>query len=235
MGDAEMDKVDIKDLPEILDDRYLMIVSTDEVDIKSLDKILNINNIITGLVDEYTIICNSDGFTSLLIKVDQDSEINKDKINKKVNDYIYVCDTEHYYEYIKSYSHGSHSSKDDFNMSDMSYGYNDMKLIMKESGDNVVILLLIPFSGTIDLMNQISSVFKSLFKLSYGYDIDKEEVDDDMSSLVLKYKVPLSVLKMHGRRNFDFLLNQLLPIINIDKFTSMEYISYSDKIKSLLN
>jgi hypothetical protein len=46
MGDAEMDKVDIKDLPEILDDRYLMIVSTDEVDIKSLDKILNINNII---------------------------------------------------------------------------------------------------------------------------------------------------------------------------------------------
>lgn len=229
-----MRRIEIKDLPEILGEDYLVLISNSDIDLSSLDRILNISGIITGLVDEYTYISNSKDLVSLLIKVDNDSLVHSNSMDRKVNDNLYVCRVEKYYEIIKSYKSKSESSNK-FDLSNKIYGYNDIKVLMKLNKDQVNILILAPFTGSINISDVMFNSLSNMFRLVYGIDLVREDIIDSVSTFVLKLNIPLNILEIHGRRNFDILINQLLSVINIDKYTTLESIADSEKITNLLN
>ena len=99
-----MDKLNLNNLPDDLDNNYLILISNKNIDINSLDEELNSSGVVTGLVDEYVYLSNSDDFVSLLIKMDEDSRIDESKLNSKINDSMYICDPKNYMQMSSLYS-----------------------------------------------------------------------------------------------------------------------------------
>ena len=230
-----MDKLDISNLPEELGDDYLILVSNDKIDISNLDKLLNSTGVITGLVNEYTSLSESDDFNSLLIRIDGDSVVNKAKLNRKITKSIYVCDPKNYMK-ISNTHESSKESQDNFDLSDRSYGCNEMKVLMKKDGELVKLIMVIPFASSMSVLEQIAYTFNKTFKLSCGAEAVRNDIKDDkLSAISLSFSLPLDKLSKIGRRNFDMMMNSLLSILNIDKYLSLEMLSSNDEVKSLLD
>lgn len=230
-----MDKLDISNLPEELGDDYLILVSNDKIDISNLDKLLNSTGVITGLVNEYTSLSESDDFNSLLIRIDGDSVVNKTKLNRKITESIYVCDPKNYME-ISNTHESSKESQGNFDLSDRSYGCNEMKVLMRKDGELVKLIMVIPFASSMSVLEQIAYTFNKTFKLSCGAEVVRNDINDDrLSAISLSFSLPLDKLSKIGRRNFDMMMNSLLSILNLDKYLSLEMLSSNDEIKSLLD
>lgn len=234
-----MDKLDLDNLPDELDSNYLILISNRNIDINSLNEVLNSSGVVTGLVDEYVYLSESDDFVSLLIRMDEDSRIDESKLNSKINDSMYICDSKNYMQMSSLYSSSKESNKigsGEFDTSDRSYGYNDMKVIMRVLNESEIkIVMIVPFVSSDVVLSQISSTFSKMFHLLYGSDIVEDSVPDQMSSIALRFILPFDKIASKGRRSFDMIINQLLSIINMDRYSSLEYLSLNDKVRSLLN
>lgn len=234
-----MDKLNLNNLPDDLDNNYLILISNKNIDINSLDEELNSSGVVTGLVDEYVYLSNSDDFVSLLIKMDEDSRIDESKLNSKINDSMYICDPKNYMQMSSLYSFQKINSELDnkeFDTSDRSYGYNDIKVMMKIlNKSEIKIVMIVPFVSSNVVLSQISSTFSKIFRLLYGSDAVEDSVPDQMSSIALRFILPFDKVVSKGRRTFDTIMNQLLSIINLDRYSSLEYLSLNDKVRSLLN
>lgn len=234
-----MDKLNLNNLPDDLDNNYLILISNKNIDINSLDEELNSSGVVTGLVDEYVYLSNSDDFVSLLIKMDEDSRIDESKLNSKINDSMYICDPKNYMRMSSLYSFQKINSELDnkeFDTSDRSYGYNDIKVMMKIlNKSEIKVVMIVPFVSSDVVLSQISSTFSKMFHLLYGSDIVEDSVPDQMSSIALRFILPFDKIASKGRRSFDMIINQLLSIINMDRYSSLEYLSLNDKVRSLLN
>lgn len=234
-----MDKLNLNNLPDDLDNNYLILISNKNIDINSLDEELNSSGVVTGLVDEYVYLSESDDFVSLLIRMDEDSRIDESKLNSKINDSMYICDSKNYMQMSSLYSSSKESDKigsEEFDTSDRSYGYNDMKVIMRVLNESEIkVVMIVPFVSSDVVLSQISSTFSKMFHLLYGSDIVEDSVPDQMSSIALRFILPFDKIASKGRRSFDMIINQLLSIINMDRYSSLEYLSLNDKVRSLLN
>lgn len=226
-----MYEINLNDLPDSFDDSYLVIVSQKDVDLSNLDKILNNNGIITGLVNEFTYINKSSEMTSLLLKIDNDSEIHKDKLNSTIDD-IYVCDISGYHSIMKSYK----SSKSvNLDITEKTYGYNDIKALFKIKDNYIRVILLMPFSGNINVVDIAYNSLSSMFKIAHGIDIEREAIDNEYNLIALRFRIPLESFNSHVMKNLDIFMNQTLSILNIDKYTVLESMSISQEVISLLN
>lgn len=234
-----MDKLNLNNLPDDLGNNYLILISNKNIDINSLDEELNSSGVVTGLVDEYVYLSNSDDFVSLLIKMDEDSRIDESKLNSKINDSMYICDPKNYMQMSSLYSFQKINSELDdkeFDTSDRSYGYNDIKVMMKIlNKSEIKVVMIVPFVSSDVVLSQISSTFSKMFHLLYGSDIVEDSVPDQISSIALRFILPFDKIASKGRRSFDMIINQLLSIINMDRYSSLEYLSLNDKVRSLLN
>lgn len=227
-----MYEVKITDLPKELGEDYLVIVSNSEIDLSNLDRILNIEGVITGLIDEYTYIEKSVDMTSILVKVDSDSKIFKSKLNSSMECGMYICDMNHYYEIVNSYRSNNESELD---LSSRTYGYNDIKVLFKQLEKDIRVVIIAPFNGSSNVTDVMFNSLSNMFKTVYGASPIREYIDGSLSLITLRFKLPLDILRLHGRKNFDIFMNQLLAIINLDKFTSMESLSSSNEITNILN
>lgn len=225
-----MYKIELNELPDHLGDDYLILVSPSKIDISNLDKLLNTSGIITGLVNEYLVINDSSDFISILIKVDEDSKVHKDKLDQVIENDIYVCDTNKYIDIVKKYK--SESSLK-FDSSDRIYGYNDIKVLMRPIGNNMEVSIIVPFSGSRNFNEILYNSLNRLFEALYNCEINLKPMTNEYDSIVLRFELPINALEAHGRKNFDILMNQALSLMNLDKHSVLEMIS--DKVKSILN
>lgn len=231
-----MDKINLENLGKV-DGRYFILISPEDIDLDSIDRVLNENNVITGLVGGYSYLYKEPNFVSILLKADEDTVIHMERLNSKVKDNIYVCD---YSNYVNLISRASRKEDSDFSecselRTGTMYGYNDMKVLMNKVGEEVNIVILIPFIGNELTVNRMTDAFVSMYSAIYKYIPRKCDTENSMlSNISAKYVVSYESLSKHSRSTFDMMMNYLLSILSVDKYAIMESLSSSDYVKSLL-